>query len=227
VFKKVLIANRGEIALRILYACRELGVQTVAVHSSADTDSLHVRFADESICIGPPQNDASYLNVSAIIAAAEISDADAVHPGYGYLAENPHFVEVCQACGLTFIGPSAEVMRMMGDKARAREVAKGLGIPTIPGSPGVVPTVEDARKEAERIGLPVILKAAAGGGGRGMRVVESLDKLEIAYRTARSEAAAAFGVPDLYLEKYLARPRHIEIQVLCDRHGRFLHLGER
>jgi len=226
-FQKLLIANRGEIALRIIHACRELGIQTVAVHSEADEFSLHVRFADEAICIGPAQNDASYLNASAIMSAAEISDADALHPGYGYLAENPHLIEICEACGVVFIGPSADVMRMMGDKAKAREVAKGMGIPVVPGSAGPVRDIEEAVEVSGEIGFPVIFKAVAGGGGRGMRVVYDPKNLGLAFQTARSEAAAAFSSPDLYLERYLVRPRHIEIQMLSDRHGRHAHLGER
>ncbi len=226
-FRKILIANRGEIALRIIWACRELGIKTVAIHSTADADSLHVKFADEDVCIGPPQNRESYLNVSAVIAAAEITDAEAIHPGYGFLAENAHFAEVCRECGLTFIGPDPEVIRRMGDKAEARRAMMAAGVPTIPGSEGVIPDAETAATLAAEIGYPVLLKASAGGGGRGMRIVRSPDGLPRMFEAAAGEAGAAFGVPDLYLEKYLESPRHVEFQVLGDTHGNLMHLFER
>jgi acetyl-CoA carboxylase biotin carboxylase subunit len=226
-FKKILIANRGEIALRIIWACRELGIQTVAVYSTADADSLHVKFADEDVCIGPPRNSESYLNIGAVIAAAEITDADAIHPGYGFLAESAEFAEACEACKLRFIGPTPNVIRLMGDKARARETMLGAGVPIMPGSRGVLQDDEDALRHAERIGYPVIVKAAAGGGGRGMRVVHGVDELIPSISAARTEAKAAFGVPDVYLEKYLKAPRHIEFQILGDAFGNVVHLGER
>ena len=226
-FKKILIANRGEIALRIIWACRELGIQTVAVHSTADADSLHVKFADENVCIGPPRNTDSYLNIGAILTAAEITDADAIHPGYGFLAESAHFAEVCGDCKIRFIGPSPGVMRLMGDKAKARETALAAGIPVLPGSQGAVRDDEEARRMAENIGYPVIVKATAGGGGRGMRIVGSDAELLAALPIARSEAKAAFAVPDVYLEKYIKNPRHIEIQILGDSFGNTVHLGER
>jgi len=226
-FRKVLIANRGEIACRIIWACQELGIRTVAVFSEADREALHVQLADQAVCIGPPPSSRSYLNIPAIISAAEITDADAIHPGYGFLSENAYFAEVCEACGIKFIGPSSSVIRLMGDKVRARETMKALGVPVLPGSEGVVRSLEDAHTVIERIGLPVILKAAAGGGGRGMRIVRSLEELPTAFQTAQSEAEAAFKNGDLYIEKYLERPRHIEIQVLADEHGHVVHLGER
>ncbi len=226
-FAKVLIANRGEIALRVIAACKELGIATVAVHSEADRDSLHVRYADDDVCIGPAASKQSYLNVSSIIAAAEICGADAIHPGYGFLSENPHFAEIVGECGLTFIGPSANAIRLMGNKAKARETAKEAGVPIIPGSDGPVRTVEEAAEVALAIGFPVILKASAGGGGRGMRICWAEDDLQSQYETARSEAERAFGVADVYLEKYLERPRHIEIQVFGDAFGRVVSLGER
>src|SRR5687767_10171131 len=226
-FSKILIANRGEIALRIIAACKELGIKTVAVHSEADRDSLHVRYADDDVCIGPAASKQSYLNISSIIAAAEISGADAIHPGYGFLSENPHFAEIVGECRLTFIGPSADAIRRMGDKARARETAKAAGVPVIPGSEGAITSVEDATAVARTIGFPVILKASAGGGGRGMRICWEESELQNQYETARNEAERAFGVPDVYLEKYLERPRHIEIQVFGDTHGRIVALGER
>jgi acetyl-CoA carboxylase biotin carboxylase subunit len=227
VFRKILIANRGEIALRIIWACRELGIRTVAVYSTADADSLHVRFADEDVCIGGPRNDESYLNVSAVISAAEITDAEAIHPGYGFLAESPQFAEVCRECGLTFIGPGPEVIRRMGDKAEARRSMIRAGVPTVPGSEGVVPDAEQAAQEAERIGYPVLIKASAGGGGRGMRMVNEPDELEAQFDAARNEAGAAFGVPDVYLEKFVVDPRHVEFQVIGDSHGNLVHLFER
>lgn len=226
-FKKILIANRGEIACRIIWACRELGIKTVAVHSTADREALHVRFADEAICIGPPPSTQSYLNIPAIISAAELTDADAIHPGYGFLSENPYFAEVCAACNITFIGPAPEVMRTMGDKATAKQTMKAAGVPVTPGSEGLVDDEEIAVAEAERIGYPVLIKATAGGGGRGMRVVYNHTDLISAYNTARAEAEAAFKNSGVYLEKYIAAPRHIEIQVLADKHGTVVHLGER
>src|SRR5215212_7614823 len=226
-FSKVLIANRGEIALRIIAACKEMGLKTVAVHSEADRDSLHVRYADDDVCIGPAASKQSYLSISSIIAAAEISGADAIHPGYGFLSENPHFAEIVGECQLTFIGPPAEAIRLMGNKARARETAKNAGVPIIPGSEGAVRTVDEAAGIAREIGYPVILKASAGGGGRGMRICWKESDLQNQYDTARNEAERAFGVADVYLEKYLERPRHIEIQVFGDTHGRIVALGER
>ncbi|MCU0224159.1 MAG: acetyl-CoA carboxylase biotin carboxylase subunit [Acidobacteria bacterium] len=226
-FRKILIANRGEIALRVIWACRELGIKAVAVHSDVDRDSLHVRFADEEVCIGPARSSDSYLNVTAIIAAAEISGADAIHPGYGFLSENAYFAEICGECGITFIGPRPETIRRMGDKAEARRTMIEAGVPVLPGSEGTVENVEEAEALARRVGFPVIVKAAAGGGGRGMRVVSDPADLASAFETARTEAAAAFGVPDVYVEKYLVRPRHIEFQVLGDLHGNLVHLFER
>ena len=224
---KVLIANRGEIALRVIAACKEMGLKTVAVHSEADRDSLHVRYADDDVCIGPAASKQSYLSISSIIAAAEITGADAIHPGYGFLSENPHFAEIVGECNLTFIGPPASAIRRMGDKARARETAKAAGVPIVPGSDGAVRTVDEAMDIAKVIGFPVIIKASAGGGGRGMRICWGEDDLANQYETARSEAERAFGVGDVYLEKYLERPRHIEIQVFADTHGRVVALGER
>jgi len=226
-FNKVLIANRGEIALRVICACRELGIKTVAVYSEADEHALHVRFADEDVCIGPARSIDSYLNVPAIISAAEITGADAIHPGYGFLSESAYLAEVCEACHIKFIGPYPSVIRLMGDKARARRAMKKAGVPVLPGSDGPVPSEEQAVKVAGELGYPVIIKAVAGGGGRGMRVVRSGDELSKAFRTAMREAEAAFGVGDVYLEKYVENPRHIEIQVLGDHHGNVIHLGER
>jgi len=226
-FNKVLIANRGEIALRVIRACRELGVSTVAVYSEADRESLHVRFADDDVCIGPPPSRLSYLRIPAIIAAAEITGADAIHPGYGFLAESAEFAERCAASNVTFIGPTAEQIRLMGDKAAARKVAQELKIPVVPGSPGPVEDPTEAQAFAETIGFPVIIKAAAGGGGKGMRVARDADTFAQAFQLARNEALAAFGNAEVYIEKYLARPRHVEIQVMGDRFGRVVHLGER
>jgi len=226
-FHKILVANRGEIALRIICACKELGIATVAVYSEADRNSLHVRFADEAVCIGPPRSSESYLNIPHVISAAEITNVDAIHPGYGFLSENANFAKVCEASEITFIGPKPEVIEMMGEKDRARREMKTAGLPTIPGSAGVVEGEEQLAKEAHRIGYPLILKAAAGGGGRGMRVVKSEQEMLAAYQTARSEAQQAFGTPDVYMEKFLEHPRHIEIQVLGDQHGKVIHLGER
>ena len=226
-FDKVLIANRGEIALRIQRACKELGVATVAVHSTADADAMHVRLADESVCIGAPPAKDSYLNIPQIVAACEITGADAVHPGYGFLAENARFAEILEEHEITFIGPSAEHVRLMGNKIEAKETAKKLGIPVVPGSDGPVSELKRARKLAREIGYPVLVKAAAGGGGRGMKVAHSEQDLEIAFSTARAESKAAFGDDTLYLEKYLMKPRHIEVQVLADGLGNAIHLGER
>jgi acetyl-CoA carboxylase biotin carboxylase subunit len=226
-FKKVLVANRGEIALRVIVACRELGIKTVAVYSEADEHSLHVRFADEDVCIGPARSSESYLNVPAIISAAEITGADAIHPGYGFLSESAYLAEVCEACHIRFIGPDPQVIRLMGDKARARRAMKKAGVPILPGSDGPVDGEEKALKIAKDIGYPVIIKATAGGGGRGMRVVHNPGELGHALKTAQREAEAAFGVGDVYVEKYLVSPRHIEFQVLGDHHGTVVHLGER
>jgi acetyl-CoA carboxylase biotin carboxylase subunit len=226
-FKKILIANRGEIALRVICACRELGIQTVAVYSEPDENSLHVRFADDAVCIGPAASRDSYLNVPAIISAAEITGADAIHPGYGFLSESPYMAEVCEACHIKFIGPSANVIRLLGDKARARRVMKKAGVPVLPGSDGPVDSEERGLKIAKEMGLPVIIKAAAGGGGRGMRIVRSAEELGPALKTAQREAQAAFGVGDVYIEKYIDAPRHIEFQILGDHHGNVVHLGER
>jgi len=225
-FKKILVANRGEIALRVICACKELGIRTVAVYSEADRYSLHVRFADEAVCIGPPRSSESYLNVASIISAAEITGAEAIHPGYGFLAESAYFADVCEASNLTFIGPKPDVISLMGDKNRARARMAELGLPVLPGSE-VIPSEEAALKEAERIGYPVMVKAAAGGGGRGMRIVRSPEEMPHLLQTAQNEAAASFGTPDVYLEKYITSPRHIEFQVLGDQHGRVVHLGER
>ena len=226
-FKKVLIANRGEIALRVIRACRELGVQTVAVYSEADRESLHVRFADDDVCIGPPPGRESYLNIPRIIAAAEITGADAIHPGYGFLAENAEFAETCIASDITFIGPTPQQIRVMGDKAAARKAMSAVGVPVVPGTPGPVEDVEEALAFARQIGFPVIIKAAAGGGGKGMRVAKDPDDFARSFQLARSEALSAFGNGDVYVEKYLARPRHIEFQILGDKHGNVIHLGER
>jgi acetyl-CoA carboxylase, biotin carboxylase subunit len=225
-FQKILIANRGEIAVRILCACKELDVRAVAVYSEADRYSLHVRFADEAVCIGPARSAESYLNVASIISAAEITNAEAIHPGYGFLSENAHFAEVCEASKLTFIGPRPEVIRLMGDKDKARQTMGELGLPVLPGS-GILQSGAEALKVAKKIGFPVIVKAAAGGGGRGMRVVKSAEELPRAVEAAQNESQAAFGSPDVYLEKYILSPRHIEFQVLADQHGSIKHLGER
>ncbi|MCZ8314599.1 acetyl-CoA carboxylase biotin carboxylase subunit [Phreatobacter sp.] len=226
-FNKVLIANRGEIALRVLRACKELGIATVAVHSTADADSMHVKLADESVCIGPPSARESYLNIPSLLAACEITGAEAVHPGYGFLSENARFAEILESHGITFIGPKSEHIRIMGDKIEAKRTAKRLGIPTVPGSEGGISDDEEARKVAAEIGFPVIIKAAAGGGGRGMKVARSADELEVALQTAKTEAKAAFGDDAVYIEKYLGKPRHIEIQILGDGQGNAIHLGER
>jgi acetyl-CoA carboxylase biotin carboxylase subunit len=226
-FKKILIANRGEIALRIIHACRELGIKTVAVYSEADENSLHVRFADEDVCIGPAKSADSYLNVPAIISAAEITGADAIHPGYGFLSESAYLAEVCGACHIRFIGPDPSVIKLLGDKARARKAMKKAGLPMLPGSDGPVDGEESALRVAKSIGFPVIIKAVAGGGGRGMRVVRNPNELGTALRTAQREAEAAFGNGDVYVEKYLENPRHIEFQIMGDHHGNVVHLGER
>jgi len=226
-FKKILIANRGEIALRVICACRELGIKTVAVYSEADENSLHVRFADEDVCIGPARSADSYLNVPAVLSAAEITGADAIHPGYGFLSESAYLAEVCEACHIKFIGPAPNVIRLLGDKARARRAMKKAGIPILPGSDGPVDGEEKALKVAKDLGYPVIIKAVAGGGGRGMRVIRSPAELGKALKMAQREAEAAFGVGDVYIEKYVERPRHIEFQVLGDHHGAVVHLGER
>lgn len=226
-FSKILIANRGEIALRILRACKELGVATVAVHSTADADAMHVRLADESVCIGPPAARDSYLNIPSLLAACEITGAEAVHPGYGFLSENARFAEILEAHNIKFIGPSAEHIRLMGDKIEAKRTARRLGLPVVPGSDGEIRTEEEARKVAAEIGYPLLVKAAAGGGGRGMKVAMTEDDLDNALSTARSEAKAAFGDDAVYLERYLAKPRHIEIQVFGDGKGNAVHLGER
>ncbi len=226
-FKKILIANRGEIALRVIVACRELGIKTVAVYSEADENSLHVRFADQDVCIGPPRSADSYLNVPAIISAAEITGADAIHPGYGFLSESAYLAEVCGACHIRFIGPDPKVIKLLGDKARARKAMKRAGLPMLPGSDGPVEGEEKALKVAKDIGYPVIIKAVAGGGGRGMRVVRNASDLPGLLRTAQREAEAAFGNGDVYLEKYLENPRHIEFQIIGDHHGNVVHLGER
>jgi acetyl-CoA carboxylase biotin carboxylase subunit len=226
-FRKVLVANRGEIACRIIWACKEMGIKTVSVFSQADRDSLHVRFADESICIGPAPSAQSYLNIPSIISAAEIYNVDAIHPGYGFLAESPSFAEICEACNIKFIGPRASVIKLMGDKVEARRAMQEAGVPILPGSPGPVATFEEAEAVAREIGYPVIIKASAGGGGRGMRIVRSEGELAHALETASNEASAAFRNGDVYVERYVERPRHVEIQVMADEHGHCVHLGER
>jgi acetyl-CoA carboxylase biotin carboxylase subunit len=226
-FDKVLIANRGEIALRVQRACKELGIPTVAVHSTADADAMHVKLADESVCIGPPQASESYLNIPRLLAACEITGADAIHPGYGFLSENARFAEILEEHGITFIGPTSEHIRTMGDKIEAKETAKRLGIPVVPGSDGAVTNEAQALKIAKAMGFPVLIKAAAGGGGRGMKVARTAEELDVALKTARSEAKAAFGDDSVYIEKYLTHPRHIEVQVFGDGKGNAIHLGER
>jgi len=226
-FKKILIANRGEIALRIIRACRELGIATVAVHSTADANALHVRFANEAICIGPPPSKESYLNIPAILSAAEITRADAIHPGYGFLSENAEFAEVCENCKIRFIGPRPEMLRLMGNKVRAREAAREAALPILPGSPGVVKDPQQAEAVAREIGFPIILKDAAGGGGRGMKIVRNAAAVAQAFSTAAAEAVASFANGDLYIERYVEKPRHIEIQIAADEHGSIIHLGER
>jgi acetyl-CoA carboxylase biotin carboxylase subunit len=226
-FRKILIANRGEIALRVIDACKELGIATVAVYSEADRNALHVRFADEAVCIGPPRSSESYLNIPQVISAAEITNVDAIHPGYGFLSENANFAEVCEASHITFIGPTPDLLRMMGEKDQARREMSAAGVPIVPGSQGIVADEATALAEAARIKYPVILKASAGGGGRGMRVVRNEAELPAAFATARNEAQQAFGIPDLYLEKFIERPRHIEFQILADQYGNVVSLGER
>src|SRR5512136_1905486 len=226
-FKKILIANRGEIALRVIWACKELGIKTVAVFSEADRHSLHVRFADQAVCIGGPRSVESYLNIPAIISAAEITGAEAIHPGYGFLAESSYLAEICEACNIKFIGPGPQAIRLMGDKSRAKKAMQKAGVPVVPGSQGIVEDEEKAVRVAKDIGLPVILKASAGGGGRGMRVVREAADVAANFRAAQAEAQAAFGVPDVYIEKYVERPRHVEIQVMADSKGNVVHLGER
>ncbi|HET8667831.1 MAG TPA: acetyl-CoA carboxylase biotin carboxylase subunit [Terriglobales bacterium] len=226
-FKKILIANRGEIALRVICACKELGIKTVAIYSEADRNSLHVRFADEAICIGPPRLADSYLNIPAVISAAELANVEAIHPGYGLLSENANFAEVCETCGIKFIGPPPEITRLMGEKERARATMKKYGVPILPGSEGIVPTADEAMEWAKQVGFPVIVKASAGGGGRGMRVIREEQELATLFHQAQSEAAAAFGNGDLYMEKFVERPRHIEFQVLGDAYGNVVSLGER
>jgi acetyl-CoA carboxylase biotin carboxylase subunit len=226
-FKKILVANRGEIALRVICACKELGIRAVAIYSEADRNSLHVRFADEAICIGPPQLSQSYLNIPAVISAAEIANVDAIHPGYGLLSENANFAEVCQSCHIKFIGPPPDVIRLMGEKEKARAAMKQHGVPILPGSDGVLATVDEALEWARQVGFPVIIKASAGGGGRGMRIVRDEADLPALYQQAQSEASKAFGNGDLYMEKYVENPRHIEFQVLADEHGNVVSLGER
>lgn len=226
-FSKILIANRGEIAVRIIRACKEMGIRTVAVYSEADVDSLHVRLADEAVCIGSAPPSESYLNIPAIISAAEITDVDAIHPGYGFLAENAHFAEICESCDITFIGPTPENMRLLGDKMTARQTMKKVGIPVIPGSKAIVKTKEEAVRIARKLKYPVIIKASAGGGGKGMRVCHNDVRLISSLVTAQQEAEMAFGNPDVYLEKYIERPRHIEVQILADTQGHIIHLGER
>ncbi|HGY57004.1 MAG TPA: acetyl-CoA carboxylase biotin carboxylase subunit [Caldithrix abyssi] len=226
-FKKILIANRGEIALRIIRACREMGIATVAVHSEADADSLHVRFADEAICIGPAQSSESYLRPVNLMTAAEISGADAIHPGYGFLAENAEFADMVNSSNIKFIGPTADMIRSMGNKSMAKDLMKKAGVPVVPGSEGVLSSLEDGKKLVEEIGFPVILKAVSGGGGRGMRIVNNMEEFEVNFQMAQAEAQGAFGDPNLYLEKYIKNPRHIEIQLMADQHGNAVHLGER
>ncbi len=226
-FKKILIANRGEIALRVIRACKELGIATVAVYTEADQDSLHVRYADESVCIGKGPSKGSYLHIPAILSAAEITDAEAIHPGYGFLSENAHFAEVCRDCKIAFIGPSPETIRLMGDKIQAKRTAKAAGVPLVPGSDGPVTDEKEALEIARKTGYPVIIKASAGGGGRGMRIAHTDVSLSNAYNTASQEALAAFGNGEVYMEKYVEEPRHVEIQVLADSHGNCIHLGER
>jgi acetyl-CoA carboxylase biotin carboxylase subunit len=226
-FKKILIANRGEIALRVICACKELGIRAVAIYSEADRHSLHVRFADEAVCIGPPRSADSYLNIPAVISAAEIANVDAIHPGYGFLSENANFAEVCESCHIKFIGPPPEVIRLMGEKEKARVAMKSAGVPILPGSEGVVDSEADAQRWAKQIGFPVIVKASAGGGGRGMRVIRGEAEVGPLFQQAQSEAAAAFGNGDLYMEKFIERPRHIEFQILADAYGKVVSLGER
>jgi acetyl-CoA carboxylase, biotin carboxylase subunit len=225
--RKILIANRGEIACRIIWTCKEMGIKTVAVHSEADREALHVRYADEAICIGPPQSAQSYLNIPSIISAAEITNVDAIHPGYGFLAESATFAKICEDCNIKFIGPTPDVIAMMGDKVEARRTMAAAGVPILPGSPEPIESAAEAKKLAHKIGFPIIIKAAAGGGGRGMRIVRHESELEVQLETAQSEALASFKNGSVYIERYIERPRHIEIQVLADEHGNVIHLGER
>ncbi len=224
---KVLVANRGEIAVRIIRTCREMGIKTVAIHSTADRDAMHVQMADQSVCVGPPPSGESYLNVPSILSAIEITDADSVHPGYGFLAENPAFAEICENYGVKFIGPSSEAIRLMGDKIEARKAVEKVKVPTVPGSPGAITEEEDGLRISKEIGFPVIVKAAAGGGGRGMKIVHSPASFVNAFLTAQSEALSAFGIPDVYIEKYFERARHVEVQIMADRLGNIVHLGSR
>lgn len=226
-FNKILIANRGEIALRIIRACKELGIKTVAIHSTVDVNSLHVKFADEAVCIGPPESSKSYLHIPSIISAAEITGADAIHPGYGFLSENPSLAEICQTCGIKFIGPTSENIRLMGNKVKAKNAMKEAGVPIVPGSPERVESAVEAAVIAEKIGYPIILKASAGGGGRGMRIIRKKDDLIDTFNVVQAEASAAFADPHIYMEKYIERPRHIEFQIMADEHGNTIHLGER
>jgi len=226
-FSKILIANRGEVAVRVIRACKEMGIKTVSVYSEADTESLHARLADEAVCIGPPSPAESYLNIPAIISAAEITDVEAIHPGYGFLAENAHFAEICESCDIVFIGPTPENMRLLGDKMAARHKMQKIGIPVIPGSSNIIKTKEEAIKVAKRLKYPVIIKASAGGGGKGMRVCHNDVRLVSSFMTAQQEAESAFGKSDVYLEKYIERPRHVEVQILADNYGHIIHLGER
>lgn len=226
-FSKILIANRGEIALRVIRACRELNIKTVAVYSEADATSLHVRFADEAVCIGPAQSSESYLNIPAIISAAEITDVEAIHPGYGFLSENAHFAEICESCNIAFIGPTPETIRLMGDKVQARETVRKIGVPLTPGGKGIIKNQQEALKVAKEIKYPVIIKAAAGGGGKGMRICHNDVTLTSSFNIAQKEAEANFGNPNVYIEKYITDPRHIEFQILADKHGNVIHLGER
>ncbi|MBI3194164.1 MAG: ATP-grasp domain-containing protein, partial [Ignavibacteriae bacterium] len=226
-FKKILIANRGEIALRVIRVCRELGIKTVAVYSEADRDSLHVKFADEAICIGPPQSKESYLHMPRILSAAEITNAEAIHPGYGFLAENSQFAEICQSQRLKFIGPSPEAIIAMGDKSSAKETMRKAGVPVVPGSDGIISDINEAKEIAEGIGYPVMIKATAGGGGKGMKIVREASEFQKAFQMASGEAGSAFGNADVYIEKFVEQPRHIEIQVFGDQYGNALHLNER
>ncbi|MBN1593045.1 MAG: ATP-grasp domain-containing protein, partial [Candidatus Coatesbacteria bacterium] len=226
-FNKILIANRGEIALRIIRACREMDIKSVAIYSNVDEDSLHVRFADESVCIGPARNDKSYLNITNIISAALVTGAEAIHPGYGYLAEDPGFARICEDHRIKFIGPQPKLIRMMGDKAIARTTMKDLGVPILPGSDGEIESAEEAADIASRIGFPVLIKASGGGGGKGMRIVRNKEDLPRAFESVQGEAGAAFGNSGAYIEKYVGEPRHIEFQILADEHGNVIHLGER
>jgi len=227
VFKKVLVANRGEIALRVIRACKELGIKTVAIHSEADAASLHVRAADERVCVGPPEAALSYRNIPNVLSAAEVTGADAIHPGYGFLSENAHFAEVCESIGIKFIGPTSENIALMGDKSKAREVVAKRGLPVTPGSPGELRSEQDAQEAAKTIGFPVIIKASAGGGGRGMRVVNKPEELARAFQAAQAEAKSTFGHDGVYLERYFLEPRHIEVQIVADNRGHVVHLGER